>query len=79
MLHINPLDAHKVLGRLPLPLTPVGWAWGAYNNRNDKLFTLNTITIFYRDVWDVETVLKASLIRESILTYLAWLGTGIGR
>ena len=39
---------------------------------NCLMCTLNTITIFYRDVGDVETVLKASLIREA--SSLIWPG-----
>ena len=56
VLHINPLDAHKVLGWSSLPLTPLGWAWGAWDNINDTLFTSQAVTIFYMDVGDVETV-----------------------
>ena len=34
----------------------VGWAWGAWDNINDALFTSQAVTIFYMDVGDVETV-----------------------
>ena len=64
VLHMNPLDAHRVLGKSPLPLL-----WGTLgvlrNAKNDALFTVKTVTLRNRNVRGVKTVstVAVSLLR----------------